>query len=194
MRINKEKELHTITEDLATGGLGHEDYPLSYRESREGYIDGFRVVDVRMLYDGPGNKLADYRFNIARAVKLLRTGKKVAICCAMGISRSNAIALGVLMKYHKMEYGKACAIIAEKVPTAYIADEHLLALEQIFMIKAECRLGSWSKLPSVYNFLAPRTNAQRKDYHERQDELRNHKEDGKDNENSNTRHGGDATN
>jgi protein-tyrosine phosphatase len=57
-----------------------------------GFIDDFRIIDVRTLVDGD-NSLSQYILNIVRVTSYLELGEKVVICCRVGVSRSNAIAL-----------------------------------------------------------------------------------------------------
>lgn len=125
-----------ITDTLATHGLSGENYyPMKYVECKVGEIDGFKIVDVRPLLDGcGGNSDAEYKLNIARVTSYLENGDKVVICCRAGISRSNAIALMVLVKYYKMDYYSAFELIKEKVPIAMIALAHLDAARRIFKV------------------------------------------------------------
>jgi nucleoside-diphosphate-sugar epimerase len=58
--------------------------------------DSFSIVDVRLLRDAAGNSPMLIRGKIAEALKYLKRGDLVVICCDHGISRSNAIAAAVL--------------------------------------------------------------------------------------------------
>ena len=86
-----------------------------YSECKQGLIDKFRIVDVRTLIDGP-NSLVDYELNMTRAITYLEIDEKVVVCCRLGISRSNAIALGVLVHYFKVDFNQAIELISSKVP------------------------------------------------------------------------------
>jgi hypothetical protein len=68
---------------------------------------GLVIVDVRELVDKPGNSVGAVRALIGRAVEALRQGNRVVICCDYGISRSNAIAVGVLAKAQAWGFDKA---------------------------------------------------------------------------------------
>lgn len=57
---------------------------------------GFSVLDVRDLVDRSGNRLADVRAKIDEGLAWLRAGEKVVVCCDLGMSRSNAVAAGIL--------------------------------------------------------------------------------------------------
>lgn len=123
-----------ITEQLATHGIGEKYYPLKYVDCEVGEIDGFQIIDVRPLLDESGNSDADYKLNISRVTSYLENGKKVVICCGAGISRSNGVALMVLVKYFKMDYYDALELIRDKVPIAQIEPAHLDAAKRIFKV------------------------------------------------------------
>jgi UDP-glucuronate decarboxylase len=72
------------------------------------------VLDIRELVDNRGNNPNDLIRKIQSAAKAIQDGRKVVVCCDKGISRSNAIALGVLM-LSGMSYGEALKVILEKV-------------------------------------------------------------------------------
>lgn len=61
-----------------------------------GKVAGVEVVDVRDLIDKGGNRVDSISEKIEQGVSAIRLGKKTVICCDHGISRSNAIAVGVL--------------------------------------------------------------------------------------------------
>jgi predicted protein tyrosine phosphatase len=56
------------------------------------------------------------------------------ICCVAGISRSNAIALGILVKYFNMDFYEASELVKEKVPQANISPEHIEKLKKMFKV------------------------------------------------------------
>lgn len=58
-----------------------------------------KILDVRNFVDKSGNSPELLKKTINNAVSLLQAGNKVVICCDYGISRSNAIAAGVLAVY-----------------------------------------------------------------------------------------------
>ncbi len=60
------------------------------------------VLDVRDLVDKHGNSLKITKEKIGRGVELLREGRRLIVCCDYGISRSNAIAAGILSRYTKI--------------------------------------------------------------------------------------------
>ena len=65
------------------------------------------VLDVRDILDGPGNRSEAIREVVSRAVTKLMQGKRVAVCCDYGISRSNAVAAGVLSMFAKISFDDA---------------------------------------------------------------------------------------
>src|SRR3972149_1542382 len=54
------------------------------------------IIDVRDLVDKAGNRADAVRQKITEGCESLREGKKTVVCCDYGISRSNAIAVGIL--------------------------------------------------------------------------------------------------
>lgn len=127
--------MFSVNEVLAVHALGEKGYyPLLYVDLDVGMIKGHRIVDVRCLYDEPLNNHNDYRLNIMRAVSWLEIDERVVICCGAGISRSPAIAVGVLVKHFKMNFYDAMNLVDEKVPTAQIEPCHISALKHIFNV------------------------------------------------------------
>lgn len=67
------------------------------------YSDDLRaiatVVDVRELADREGNDPAAIRLKVEEGIAALNAGSKVIVACDFGISRSNAIAAGILAKW-----------------------------------------------------------------------------------------------
>lgn len=126
--------MNKILDNLATHGLGEPGILQGYSECKQGLIDKFRIVDVRTLIDGP-NPLFDYELNIIRAISYLEIDEKVVICCRLGISRSNAIALGVLVHHFKINFNQAMELISSKVPICNILPPHIIALQKLLNTK-----------------------------------------------------------
>lgn len=74
-----------ITERLGTAPFGDPEITVD-----------IKVVDVRDLVDKQGNVPEVIREKIDHSAALLQQGHRLVICCDYGISRSNAIAAGVL--------------------------------------------------------------------------------------------------
>jgi protein-tyrosine phosphatase len=126
--------MYKILDNLATHGIGEPGILKGYSECKQGSIDNFRIIDVRTLVDGP-NPSFDYELSIMRVISNLEIDEKVVICCRLGISRSNAIALGVLVHYFKIEFDQALELIISKVPICNILTPHILALQKLFNIR-----------------------------------------------------------
>ena len=98
-------------------------------------IDDFRIIDVRVLpeVDAPPS-LSEYKLNIVRVTSYLELDEKVVVCCSHGMNRSNAIALGVLVKYFKMDFFKALELIKSRVPICTILSANIVALRKVLRI------------------------------------------------------------
>ena len=126
--------LSIILDDiLATDGIEY-----NYRYLLEGNYqsdqktpDSWTVVDVRRLLDNDYNNLEDYQKYIDLSFKAIKENGKVVICCSYGISRSNAIALGVLVKYYGMNFSEALQLIKHKVKKADIKEMHIVKLKEL---------------------------------------------------------------
>ncbi|MGB7956638.1 MAG: hypothetical protein WCF23_21915 [Candidatus Nitrosopolaris sp.] len=95
--------MYNILTNLATHGIGKPGIIERYVNCEIGFIDDFRIIDVRTLIDGE-NIPSEYLLNIVRVTSYLELREKVVICCRVGASRSNAIAVGVLVRYFKMDF------------------------------------------------------------------------------------------
>lgn len=98
-----------IENKLATEGIAQFDYAVLnegyHQQQTEDHTSddsSWIVADVRDLYDDYSNSLDEYEKKIDIVWELLQKHHKVVICCVARISRSNAIALGVLVKYFDM--------------------------------------------------------------------------------------------
>lgn len=65
------------------------------------------IVDVRDMVDKGGNPSEIAKQKIEEALLYLEKGGKVIICCEYGMSRSNAIASGVLAKFAHIPFNEA---------------------------------------------------------------------------------------
>jgi protein-tyrosine phosphatase len=122
-----------ITNKIATHGLGESNYPETVL--RDGLLEDtdFWIVDVRDMEDW-SQPIEVYERSIQRAIAALDKNKRIVICCGAGQSRSNAIALGVLMKKYDMGFYDAYNLIMEKVPIAQIDPFHIAALKKLFKV------------------------------------------------------------
>ena len=126
--------MYKILDNLATHGVGEPGILKGYSECKQGLIDNFRIIDVRTLVDGL-NPLFDYELNIMRVISYLEVDEKVVICCRLGISISNAIALGVLVHHFKINFNRALELIISKVPICNILTPHILAVQKLLNIR-----------------------------------------------------------
>jgi nucleoside-diphosphate-sugar epimerase len=78
--------IHWITENLGTSSWG-----------QVTPAQDIHLIDVRDLVDKAGNTPKAIKVIIYEALKWLQQNEKVVICCDYGISRSNAIAVGILL-------------------------------------------------------------------------------------------------
>ena len=87
-------------------------------------------MDVRnQMLDAP-NPLSTYSKLIDRAIGYLRSDGLV-ICCSAGVSRSNAIAIGVLVVKYGMRFDDAMALVKKNVPIANPLPCHLRQLKRL---------------------------------------------------------------
>jgi rhodanese-related sulfurtransferase len=128
--------MYKILENLATHGLGEPSELSGYVDCEIGFKDDFRIIDVRTLpeFDAPSS-LSEYKLNIMRVTSYLELGEKVVVCCSHGMNRSNSIALGVLVQYHKMNFFKALELIQSRVPICTIISTNIVALTKLFNVK-----------------------------------------------------------
>lgn len=94
--------IYWITDRLGTASWDQVD------DSFEGCI-----VDVRDLVDRRGNPVSLVRTKIDEALKHLRNGRKVIVCCDYGISRSNAVAAGILSIFEGTPFNEAIRRVME---------------------------------------------------------------------------------
>lgn len=74
---------------------------------------GQRLLDVRDLVDREGNPVEAVRRKIAEGLDGLRRGETVIVGCDYGISRSNAIAAGLLSAYREIPFDEAVRQVIE---------------------------------------------------------------------------------
>jgi protein-tyrosine phosphatase len=136
-----------LDDKLATDGIQY-----SYSYLLEGYYqpdtkstDSWKVVDVRRLRDDDSNTLDDYKKYIDLCFEAIKEQGKVAICCSYGVSRSNAIALGVLVKYYDMNFIEALQLIKHKVKKSNIKEIHITKLKKLL---GEDKKNSLNKISS----------------------------------------------
>lgn len=76
-------------------------------------ISDVQVIDVRDLVDKAGNRADAVKKKIITGVQCLEKRKAVIVCCDYGISRSNAIASGILAIFNKISLDSAVRMVQE---------------------------------------------------------------------------------
>jgi protein-tyrosine phosphatase len=124
-----------LDDKLATSGIEYNyDYLLKGNyQSNEKTEDSWKVVDVRRLRDSDSNSLEDYQKYIDLSYETIKEHGRVVICCSYGISRSNAIALGVLVKHYDMTFLDAQRLIKQKVEKSDIVQAHIDKLQKLLI-------------------------------------------------------------
>lgn len=129
-RSEKEIQLYEINDQLASHGLEAQwgtgiTEEMIVKPDDRGMIRGFKVLDVRdRMLDAP-NPTHVYRRLVIEAIEMIKRYGKVVVCCSAGVSRSNSIAIGVLVKHFGFNFEEACILITKKVPIADISEFHL---------------------------------------------------------------------
>jgi hypothetical protein len=125
--------MYLILDNLATHGIGEPRIIKGYVNCEIGFINDFRIVDVRTLLEGQDNNnpISEYLLNIVRVTSYLEIGEKVVICSYAGVSRSNTMAIGVLARYFKMDFHKAIELVRSKVPICNVLDSHITAVKKL---------------------------------------------------------------
>lgn len=131
--------LFRITDSLATHGLGGlvSTGERSGIELVQGQLaeTGFGVLDVRDMFDAT-QPVSTYDKKIDDAISVLERHGRVVVCCSAGQSRSNSIAIGVLIRKYGMDFYAAFELVREKVPVVLIAPCHIDALKELFKVPA----------------------------------------------------------
>lgn len=96
--------------------------------SSEAITDDLARVDVRDLVDKHGNSPDAVRAKIDQGVELLRGGARVVVCCDYGISRSNAVAAGILARAKDMALAEAIRTVTQATGEKEIKLEPLNAV------------------------------------------------------------------
>ncbi|MBF0102936.1 MAG: NAD(P)-dependent oxidoreductase [Desulfobacterales bacterium] len=78
-------------------------------------LHGIVLVDVRDMVDKEGNNPDVIRTKIMQGIKALETGAKVVVCCDYGISRSNAIAAGILAVQMDIPFHEGLRLVIDAI-------------------------------------------------------------------------------
>lgn len=105
------------------------------------------IVDVRDLVDKSGNRADAVAEKIQQGHDLLTSGKKTVVCCDYGISRSNAIAAGILARAEGISLEAAVRRVQDATGEQEIKAEPLRAVRLALGGETATRRGSeWSKV------------------------------------------------
>lgn len=88
------------------------------------------IVDVRDLVDKAGNRADAVRQKISEGCESLREGKKTLVCCDYGISRSNAVAAGILAMHESIPFETAVRRVLEATGEKEIKVDPLQAVRK----------------------------------------------------------------
>ena len=89
-----------------------------------------KILDIRDLVDKEGNSTKVIKSKINEGLHYLQEGKKVAVCCDYGISRSNAIAAGILSELEGINFEDSIKQIIRKTGEKSIKVEVLSAVRK----------------------------------------------------------------
>jgi predicted protein tyrosine phosphatase len=96
-----------------------------------GMINGFKAFDIREKMKDAPNPVHVYKNLAEEAVDLLNKHGKLVVCCSAGRSRSNSIAIAVLMRYAEMSFDDAYRLVKQKVPIADPLPWHLERIKEL---------------------------------------------------------------
>ena len=102
------------------------------KPDKDGKIDGFKVFDIREKMLDARNPLEVYQELTEEAITMIKQYGKIVICCRAGISRSNAIAISVLINHFDMSLPQALVLVREKVPIANPLPCHIEGIERLY--------------------------------------------------------------
>lgn len=104
--------------------------------------DNCKVVDVRDLVDKKGNLDQLVLEKIETGIRFLEERHKVAVCCDYGLSRSNAIAIGILVRHYHFGFDEAVRRTLEKT------QEEKIQLEMLHTVRNALGVGMPEKRKS----------------------------------------------
>ena len=90
----------------------------------------FAIIDVRDLVDKAGNSADAVLDKINAGCETLRAGKMTVVCCDYGISRSNAVAVGILSVFESISFESAVRRVLDSTGEKEIKVEPLQAVRR----------------------------------------------------------------
>ena len=100
-------------------------------------VEDIYVIDVRDLLDKAGNPVSEMSRKIKEGVDSLAQGRRTVICCDYGMSRSNAVATGVLSSFEKITFTEALRRVQVATGETEIKLEPLNAVRDALNINVE---------------------------------------------------------
>ena len=94
--------IHWITKNLGTASF-----------DEVSHSSDICIVDVRDLVDKGGNSVDSIKTKIDHAIAYLNQDEKVVVCCDYGMSRSNAVVAGILVKHENINLNQAIRKVIE---------------------------------------------------------------------------------
>lgn len=94
------------------------------------------IVDVRDLVDKAGNRSEAIREKIRQGIESLAQGRRTIVCCDYGMSRSNAIATGILSSFDKKAFDTALRQVQEATGETQIKLEPLNAVREALGLRS----------------------------------------------------------
>jgi UDP-glucuronate decarboxylase len=95
---------------------------------------GVKILDVRDLVDATGNSTELVAAKIKAGTELIENGEKLIVCCEYGMSRSNAIAVGILCNIEKLTFNQSLKLVISLTKEEQIKLSVLKSVSQIFAV------------------------------------------------------------
>ena len=93
-------------------------------------MTGIAIVDVRDLVDKAGNRQDAVKEKILCGAEHLRNGIKTVVCCDYGISRSNAVAAGIITVHQQISFLDAVRLVQARTGETEIKLDPLEAVRR----------------------------------------------------------------
>jgi nucleoside-diphosphate-sugar epimerase/rhodanese-related sulfurtransferase len=86
------------------------------------------IIDVRDLVDKAGNENLPVFKKIEEGVAALKKGERVIVCCDYGMSRSNAVAAGILASFERRDFDDSLRQVLKATGETQVKLEPLMAV------------------------------------------------------------------
>ncbi len=126
-----------ITTFLGTGQYGSFDVP-----------PDTIILDVRDMVDKSGNDETTILKKINHGVDALKRGQRIVVCCDYGISRSNAIAAGILAVFEGKSFDSSLRQIIERTGEKEIKVEVLMDIRKALGFHIQTK--DYNNQPSIF--------------------------------------------